>query len=238
MDDDRIDTGRSETEQAIMDATLRALAKHGYADLSIKNIGTEFEKSTSLLYYHYENKDELLLAFLDYIIDLFVETIDPEADDPDAELREFVEYVLPQEGDLSTCETIPPGVPEVVADNGSVDPFQRAIFELRTQTVHDEQYRKKFRRMETHMVETVATLIAREMESGHYREMNAEMMAENLMAFLFRSLDVRVTGTRLESAYAMRDSVYFLLDNVMPKGSHPGEAAARDADGDDADYDA
>ncbi|POG56432.1 TetR/AcrR family transcriptional regulator [Haloferax marisrubri] len=235
MDDDRIDTGRSETEQAIMDATLRALAKHGYADLSIKNIGTEFEKSTSLLYYHYENKDELLLAFLDYIIDLFVETIDPDADDPDAELREFVEYVLPPEGDLTSCETVPAGVPSPIPDDSGVDPFQRAIFELRTQTIHDEEFRKKFTRVESHMVDTVTTLIKREMEAGHYREMNAEMMAENLMAFLFRSLDVRVTGTRLESAYAMRDSVYFLLDNVMPKEGNPTEAAAADTDLDHAD---
>ncbi|AFK20471.1 TetR/AcrR family transcriptional regulator [Haloferax mediterranei ATCC 33500] len=226
MDDERIDTGRSETEQAIMDATLRALAEHGYADLSIKNIGTEFEKSTSLLYYHYENKDELLLAFLDYIIDLFVASIDPDADDPDAELREFVEYVLPPEDGPDTCDTIPPAVPF----HEDAEPFQRVIFELRTQTIHDEAYREKFGRMESHMVETVTALIRREMDAGNYREMNAEIMAENLMAFLFRSLDVRITGTRPESAHMMRESVYFLLDNVMPKGSHPEDAAREQRD--------
>ncbi|KAB1188126.1 MULTISPECIES: TetR/AcrR family transcriptional regulator [Haloferax] len=222
MKNERIDTGRSETEQAIMDATLRALAKHGYADLSIKNIGTEFEKSTSLLYYHYENKDELLLAFLDYVIDLFVATIDPNAEDPDAELRTFVEHVLPSE-----C---PPdgGDVEPVAPPGMNEPelFQRVIFELRTQTIHDDEYRQKFNEMESYMIETISTLIRREMSAGHYREMDADVMAENLMAFLFRSLDVRVTGTRPESAHAMRESVYFLLDNVMPSGpDHPGDVA-------------
>ncbi|WP_416841068.1 TetR/AcrR family transcriptional regulator [Haloferax sp. DFSO52] len=227
MNDNRIDTGRSETEQAIMDATLIALAKHGYADLSIKSIGTEFEKSTSLLYYHYENKDELLLAFLDYVIDLFVATIDPNAENPDAELRSFVEHVLPPER--------PPdgGDVEPVAPPGMNEPemFQRAIFELRTQTVHDDDYRQKFDEMESYMIDTIATLIRREMEAGHYREMNAEVMAENLMAFLFRSLDVRVTGTRPQSAHAMRESVYFLLDNVMPSGTdHPGDVATADDD--------
>ncbi|KTG27440.1 TetR/AcrR family transcriptional regulator [Haloferax profundi] len=224
MENDRIDTGRSETEQAIMDATLRALAKHGYADLSIKNIGTEFEKSTSLLYYHYENKDELLLAFLDYVIDLYIATIDPEADDADAEIRKFVGYVLPTE-ECTGEHATPPGLDEL-------EQFQRVIFELRTQTIHDEDYRQKFREMESYMIDTFATLIQREMKAGRYREMNAEMMAENLMAFLFRSLDVRVTGTRPESAQAMRESVYFLLDNVMPTGGQPGDVATRDADDD------
>lgn len=227
MQDDRIDTGRSETEQAIMNATLRALAEHGYADLSIKNIGTEFEKSTSLLYYHYENKDELLLAFLDYVLDLFVATIDPDADDPDTELRTFVEYVLPPE------EPDCGGDVEPVAPPGMEEPemFQRVIFELRTQTIHDDDYRQKFREMESYLIETIATLIHREMDAGHYREMDATVMAENLLAFLFRSLDVRVTGTRPESAHAMRESVYFLLDNVMPRGdSHPGDVATANDD--------
>ncbi|MFC7202024.1 TetR/AcrR family transcriptional regulator [Haloferax namakaokahaiae] len=198
------DTGRSETEQAIMDATLRALATHGYADLSIKNIGTEFDKSTSLLYYHYESKDELLLAFLDYILDIFAASIDPDAEDPDEELREFVSYILTDETDG----------PEVLA-------FQRTIIELRAQTIHKESYRAKFGDIETRMIETVKTLIEREIEAGHYREMDAEMMAENLMAFLYRALDVRVTGTRPESIDAMRDSVFFLLDNVMPLSGDP-----------------
>ncbi|WP_410767118.1 TetR/AcrR family transcriptional regulator [Haloferax sp. DFSO60] len=198
------DTGRSETEQAIMDATLRALATHGYADLSIKNIGTEFEKSTSLLYYHYESKDELLLAFLDYILDIFAASIDPRAEDPDAEIREFVSYIFSDSQED----------PEVVA-------FQRTIIELRAQTIHKESYREKFGEIETHMIETVQTLIEREIEAGNYRDMNAEMMAENLMAFLYRALDVRVTGTRPESVDAMRESVFFLLDNVMPLSGDP-----------------
>ncbi|ELZ94212.1 DNA binding protein [Haloferax mucosum ATCC BAA-1512] len=231
MNDDRIDTGRSETEQAIMDATLRALVKHGYADLSIKNIGTEFEKSTSLLYYHYENKDELLLAFIDYVIDLFVENIDPEAEDPEAELREFVEYVLASEDETGDCEDTVHRIPFREGPRA----FQRVIFELRTQTTHNDAYRRKFRRMESHVIDTIATLIEREMEMGRYRELNAEMMAENLMAFLFRSLDVQVTGTRPESKHAMRESVYFLLDNVMPKGGRPTDAALRDANTDSDD---
>ncbi|ELZ83062.1 DNA binding protein [Haloferax elongans ATCC BAA-1513] len=222
MHEDRIDTGRSETEQAIMDATLNALAKHGYADLSIQNIGTEFDKSTSLLYYHYENKDELLLAFLDYVIDLYIATIDRHADDPDAEIRKFVGYLLPS--DDEPCE----GATEPEIDELEV--FQRVIFELRTQTLHDEDYREKFGEMESYMIETVTMLIEREIDAGNYREMDAEMMAENLMAFLFRTLDMRVTQTRPESAEAMRKSVYFLLDHVMPIDGQPGDVATSDVD--------
>ncbi|MEF8774483.1 MAG: helix-turn-helix domain-containing protein, partial [Halobacteriales archaeon] len=56
------DADAEDTDEALMAATYRALCEHGYADLTIQQIGAEFEKSTSLLYHHYDGKDELLVA--------------------------------------------------------------------------------------------------------------------------------------------------------------------------------
>ena len=81
---DPLERSFSETDEEIMRATYRALREHGYADLTIKRIATEYGKSTAAIHYHYETKDELLAAFLDYILSQFVETvqgvetIDPE----------------------------------------------------------------------------------------------------------------------------------------------------------------
>ncbi|PSP70021.1 TetR/AcrR family transcriptional regulator, partial [Halobacteriales archaeon QH_9_66_26] len=72
---------RDDTQAAIMDATYRALCEHGYADLTIQTIADEFDKSKSLLYYHYDTKDEILIGLLDYLLGQF--TIRVAIDPPD-----------------------------------------------------------------------------------------------------------------------------------------------------------
>lgn len=71
------------TQEAIMDATYQALCKHGYTDLTIQKIADEFGKSKSLLYYHHDTKDEILIVLLEYLLNQFTveDTIDP-TDDP------------------------------------------------------------------------------------------------------------------------------------------------------------
>lgn len=56
-----------DSKQEIMEATYAALCKHGYADLSIQKIADESDKGKSLIYYHYDDKEDLMLAFLDYM---------------------------------------------------------------------------------------------------------------------------------------------------------------------------
>jgi len=56
-----------------MEATYRALCAHGYADLTTQDIADESETSKASLHYHYDTKEELLLSFLDYLYDRFVE---------------------------------------------------------------------------------------------------------------------------------------------------------------------
>ncbi len=68
------------TRAEIMDATYEALRKHGYAELTIQTIADEFPKSKSLLYYHYDAKDDLLVDFVDWLVEEFAAEVgaDPE----------------------------------------------------------------------------------------------------------------------------------------------------------------
>jgi len=68
----------STAEEEIMEATYRALLRHGYADLSISRIADELDKSKAAIYYHYDTKDDLLVAFLEFAVDRFEETIETE----------------------------------------------------------------------------------------------------------------------------------------------------------------
>ncbi|WP_210423561.1 TetR/AcrR family transcriptional regulator [Halorussus marinus] len=57
-----------DTREAIMEATFRALSEHGYSDLRVRDIGEEFEKSRTLIHYHFDGKHDLISSFLEYLI--------------------------------------------------------------------------------------------------------------------------------------------------------------------------
>jgi len=124
----------SDTREEILAAAYRALCAHGYADLTIQRIGDEFEKSPSLVYHHYDGKDELLVDLLGYLLDLFA---DPVADGP-------FELSARERLDAFTVALLAPerlDAPEA-PDARLLD----ALVELRAQAVHDDAYRDHFER--------------------------------------------------------------------------------------------
>lgn len=173
---------RDETRTAIMEATYRALCEHGYADLTIDRIDEEFEKSKSLLYYHYDDKDEILLNLLEYILDQFAveDTVDPE-DDPDIQLRTFIEAFLPWTLDEEA------------------DEFQTAVFELRSQALSDGDYREQFARADALLIETIVSLIEDGIGAGTFREVDTERTAEHIYSTINGAMLRRLT-TEDESA--------------------------------------
>jgi len=122
------------TREEILGAAFHALCQHGYADLTIQRIGEAFEKSPTLVYHHYDGKDELLLDLLEFLLDDFEETVSAGSFDMSPR-RRIIAYVL------------------AMSDPGTVDHedapdtrFLRAVVELRAQAAHDEAYRDHFDR--------------------------------------------------------------------------------------------
>lgn len=124
----------SDTRQAILAAAFSALCEHGYADLTISRIGEEFDKSPSLVYHHYDGKDELLVDLLEFLLDGFEESISTGGFD-----------LSPRERiDTYVAATIDPGS---VDDEYAPDAqFLTAILELRAQAASDDAYRDHFDR--------------------------------------------------------------------------------------------
>ena len=58
-----------DTRELIMEATYRALAKHGYKDLRMRDIGEEMEMTRQVIHYHFDGKNDLMASFLEYIAD-------------------------------------------------------------------------------------------------------------------------------------------------------------------------
>jgi AcrR family transcriptional regulator len=190
-------TERSGTEQAIMEATYRALRRHGYADLSIKNIGEEFEKSTSLVYYHYDDKDDLLLSFLDFVLDEFVtRTVENPDGDPETRLYGLVDRILPREFDDELRE------------------FHGVMLELRAQAARDPDYRAQFTGIDDLVVATAAEIVRDGVRAGQFRDVDPEPVAERLVALLFRGMDVRVTTDRATAVETLRAAARDLVDDL------------------------
>ena len=78
----------SKTE--IMEATYKALCKHGYANMTIEKIAEESEKGKSLIYYHFDDKEALILEFLNFM----TENLEKEISEIDGQKIQRVEAIL------------------------------------------------------------------------------------------------------------------------------------------------
>lgn len=176
-----LDGEPADTRAAIMAATYRALCEHGYANLTIQTIGDEFSKSKSLLYHHYDGKDDLLLDFLEFMLERFETDVFGEADaDADDRLESLLDHVL--------CDRLEE---ERAA-------FTQAMIELRAQAAHDPAYRDHFTRSDQLFHDDLADVIRGGIEDGVFRDVDADRVA----ALLLTVMD----GARLRRATAENDA--------------------------------
>ncbi|RKD89287.1 TetR/AcrR family transcriptional regulator [Halopiger aswanensis] len=167
-----------DTQQAIMKATYVALCEHGYSDLTIQRIGDEFSKSKSLLYHHYDSKDDLLLDFLEFMLAEFESEIPAEDEE---RYDEHIDDIC--SGDFEF------GGPEANLD------FTKALVELRAQAAHDDAFREYFERtdrsIKAYLEETIRTGIDR----GVFRAVDPEATAALLMIVTTGTMFQRATGS-------------------------------------------
>ncbi len=149
----------SDPSEDIMRATYCALCERGYAELTMRHIAEEADRSKASLHYHYESKQGLMLAFLDHLYDRFTDRVggyDPDdaagVDDPDARLREFLDDVLH-----------PP-------NEDSVREFRTALLEIKAQAPYDGAFRERLAAFDDHIYDTVRDLVAAAVASGRYRD--------------------------------------------------------------------
>ena len=155
------------TPDEIMDGVYRALCAHGYGGLTMQDIADECSKSKSLLHYHYDTKEDLLVAFLERVISDFERRVEARADRPPAErLVEFVCWFV-----FETDET----------DRES---FHIGLLELRSQGPFNERIREQLIRSDRLLRGTVAEILTDGIESGVFREVDVEETAALLVATL------------------------------------------------------
>ncbi|MFP4530527.1 MAG: TetR/AcrR family transcriptional regulator [Halodesulfurarchaeum sp.] len=184
-----------DTREAIMKATYLALCKHGYAGLTIARIAEDFEKSKSLLYHHYDSKDELLFDFLAFMLDEFQQTF-PESGSESPEER--LDAII--EGSLE---------PKTWDEDRK---FTRAMTELRAQAAHDERFREHFTDHDRVIRETVVETIEAGIEDGVFRDVDTETVAAFLVAALSGGMNQLATT---ESAPSIREELDRYVSTVL-----------------------
>lgn len=154
--------------EAIMHATYCALCKYGYADLTMQNIADESERSKSALHYHYGNKHDLLLAFLDYLFERLTDRIAvDDAADPVERLDEFITALF--------------GPSDDGADAGG---FGTAMLEIKAQAPYEEEFRRKLAEHDRYMVGVVRRIVADGVEAGRFRGVDADETATSFVTMI------------------------------------------------------
>jgi AcrR family transcriptional regulator len=152
-------------DEAIMEATYRALREHGYADLTIQRIADEYGKSTAAVHYYYDTKDELLAAFLDYLLEQFVDSIhDVETTDPEERLKLLLDELLvkPQENpDLSI-----------------------ALLEMRSQAPYKEAFSERFQQNDEYIRYLLKAVINHGIDEGVFNDVDADHVTRSLMTII------------------------------------------------------
>lgn len=143
----------------IMIAVMEALKKHGYADLTTQKIADEFDKSQSLIHYHYGTKEDVVTAFLDYYNRIIEDEIEEaKTDDPIDSIQNLIDVLLlPDEEDARNL-----GV---------------GIFEIHTRAPRTESYRTKIEEMNALIEDALVELIEEGIEEGVFRDVDPEKTA-------------------------------------------------------------
>ena len=131
----------TDSRKDIMEATFRALSEHGYADLSIQKIADESEKAKSAIYYHFDDKEGLLLEFMDFLKEN-IEGIHEELEEK------------PSEQKLEDLLDITLGIKD--EERWMV---QRALLDLRAQAPRNEAFAEKFREIDEIVTENIKEIM-------------------------------------------------------------------------------
>jgi len=151
----------------IMDGVSKALARHGYADLTMQDIADECEKSKSLLHYHYDTKEDLLVAFLDQLLTDYEEKLASRTDQSPVErLVTFIAQFV------------------FTPDETERAAFHLALLEMRSQGPFNDRIREQLKRSDELLRDTVADILGDGIEEGVFEPVDVDRTAALFVAML------------------------------------------------------
>ena len=189
----------SDPDEEIMRATSRALREHGYADLTIQRIADEYGKSTAAVHYHYDTKDELLAAYLDYLLDQFVDAVrDVETTDPEERMDLLLDKLL----------VGPTEYQDLLV----------AMLEMRSQAPYKSAFRERFRQNDEYLRYMLKAVINHGIDEGVFRDVDAAQSARALMTIVDGARTRAVVLDDGEALTTAREAAREYVESVLAAG--------------------
>lgn len=191
-----------DARDAIMRATYEALCAEGYSDLTAQAIADRTERSKASLFYHFESLDELLAAFMDYLLSGYERRVEKLATYPPEErLAAVVEWWF----DVAPAE-----------QTG----YHTAMLELRAQAPYNEAFREQLRAIDAALRTTLTDILADGIETGAFRSHDPEAVADFLLAAFDGARIRRLTlGLESPSEHAYEATLAYLRSEVLAPGT-------------------
>lgn len=163
MSDSAETVSAKDTEEVIMEATFRALSKHGYSDLRMRDIGEEMDLTRQVIHYHFDGKYDLLSSFLEYVIEQYEGSVEVEADaDPRTELDARIDQCLfgPEFEEFTHWDRM------------------KVYHELYVHAQNDEEHREIFDSHYDRIRESIVEVVEDGIEQGTFEPVDAERMGQ------------------------------------------------------------
>ncbi len=191
-----------DTRERVMRGVFVVLREHGYAGLSIKRIANEVGMEKASIYHHYSDKDDLLFSFLEFVLDLFEREVIQQPDrEPEEQLRELVETAT-----LGAERASAGGDPQ------RADAVTDGFMIVRSQAIHDAQYRERITEVDEQLREHLANLARAAIDDTHRED--AEHVASSLQTTIEGAFFRRAT-TVDPDLEAVRQDAHAYLDRYV-----------------------
>lgn len=197
--------------ERIIQAVYYCLREDGYSGLSIQRIADEADVSKATIYHHFEDKEDLMLAFLESMLSQIDErAMQLDITDPLDRIRVLVDRLL--------VGRLPSKITEENEEGPAIDPLREdplaALIDIRAQAIHDEEYRERVIQIDTMFEKQLASDLAEAVEEGTIREVDPERTAKTLYTLALGGFLRRMTtdDADLES---IRDDAYRLIDQSL-----------------------
>lgn len=173
----------SDSKKEIMEATYSALCRHGYADLTIEKISAESEKGKSLIYYHFDDKEDLILEFMDFMTENMDKCLNNlKSKDGEERLEELLDLLLGFE-DEDMWE------------------FYRAMKEIQGRAQYNSELQEKFMNFDDLLMEEFTQVI------DQIDVENVEIKAEILLSAVQGTLNRKITSDGRESMEEIKEEL-------------------------------
>lgn len=189
-----------DTREVIMEATFRALSKHGYTNLRMRDIGEEMELTRQVIHYHFDGKYDLMADFLEYIVEQYDGSVAvDEYDDPRAELDARIDQCL-----------FGPGFEEF-----SHWDRMKVYHELFAHAQNDERHREILEAHYQRLRESIVTVVEEGIEAGVFREVDPELMGQFITDVIHVGRERRISLGHEDAPEEARRAIdEFVLDSL------------------------